>query len=34
MLELRSIGKRFGSFVLSDVSLEIGDGQYFVLLGP
>ncbi len=34
MLQLQSIGKRFGSFELKDVSLTINDGEYFVLLGP
>ncbi len=34
MLELRSITKSLGSFAISDVSLQISDGEYFVLLGP
>ena len=34
MLELRGITKRFGPFELSDISLQIGNGEYFVLLGP
>jgi len=34
MLELRSISKSLGSFAMSDVSIKIGDGEYFVLLGP
>ncbi len=34
MLQLESIGKRFGAFELKDVSLTIEDGEYFVLLGP
>lgn len=34
MLELRSIGKRLGSLDMSDVSLRLDDGEYFVLLGP
>ena len=34
MLELRSISKSFGSFKLSDASVRIDDGEYFVLLGP
>ncbi len=34
MLNLQSIGKRFGAFELKDVSLTIEDGEYFVLLGP
>ena len=34
MLELQSISKTLGSFVMSDISTGIGDGEYFVLLGP
>ena len=34
MLELRSIGKRLGSFTMGGVSLDIDDGEYIVLLGP
>ncbi|MHC4075595.1 MAG: ABC transporter ATP-binding protein, partial [Planctomycetota bacterium] len=34
MLELRSISKSLGSFAMSDVSLRINAGEYFVLLGP
>lgn len=34
MLELRSISKSLGAFAMSDVSIKIGDGEYFVLLGP
>ncbi|MHC4122552.1 MAG: ATP-binding cassette domain-containing protein [Planctomycetota bacterium] len=34
MLELQSISKSFGSFAMSDVSLRIDDGEYFILLGP
>ena len=34
MLELQSIGKKFGSFAMADVSLRINDGEYFALLGP
>ena len=34
MLELRSIRKRLGSLNLSDLSLRMDDGEYFVLLGP
>jgi len=34
MLELRSIRKRLGSLKLSDVSLRLDDGEYFVLVGP
>ena len=32
-LELKHISKKFGSFSLSDINLEISDGGYFVLLG-
>lgn len=34
MLKLDGICKRFGGFSMSDVSLEISSGEYFVLLGP
>lgn len=34
MLELQSISKRLDSFAMSDVSMKICDGEYFVLLGP
>ncbi|MDO8303397.1 MAG: ATP-binding cassette domain-containing protein [Sedimentisphaerales bacterium] len=34
MLELKSLTKKLGSFVLSGVSMHIGEGEYFVLLGP
>jgi molybdate/tungstate transport system ATP-binding protein len=34
MLELQSISKSLGSFAMSDISMKIGDGEYFVLLGP
>jgi len=34
MLELRSISKRIDSFSMTDISLEIGADEYFVLLGP
>ena len=34
MLELRSIGKTLGAFEMSDISMKIGNGEYFVLLGP
>jgi molybdate/tungstate transport system ATP-binding protein len=34
VLELRSISKRLGSFAISDLSLEVVQGEYFVLLGP
>lgn len=34
MLKLRSISKRIDSFNMTDISLEINEGEYFVLLGP
>jgi molybdopterin-binding protein len=34
MLELQSISKHLGAFAMSDVSMKIDDGEYFVLLGP
>ncbi len=34
MLELQSVSKRLGSLEISDISLSVGDGEYFVLLGP
>ena len=34
MLELRSISKRLGAMDMREVSLSVGDGEYFVLLGP
>jgi molybdopterin-binding protein len=33
MLELRNISKRFNDFCLKDISLSVGQGDYFVLLG-
>lgn len=33
MLKLENINKKFGTFALSGISLEIPDGEYFVLLG-
>jgi ABC-type Fe3+/spermidine/putrescine transport system ATPase subunit len=34
MLELDGIGLTLGAFSLRDISLRIGTGEYFVLLGP
>lgn len=34
MLELRSLSKRLGSFAISDLSVQVAQGEYFVLLGP
>ncbi|MEP0813081.1 MAG: ATP-binding cassette domain-containing protein [bacterium] len=33
-LELRNVTKRLGGFELRDFSLTVGEGEYFVLLGP
>ena len=33
MLRLININRRLGDFVLSDINLEVSDGQYYVLLG-
>ncbi|MGF6157618.1 multiple sugar transport system ATP-binding protein [Ensifer sp. KUDG1] len=34
-IELRSVGKSYGSVaVLNDISLEMGDGEFVVLVGP
>ena len=34
MLEIRALAKRLGAFELRDVHLALGEGEYFVLLGP
>ncbi|MFW6142287.1 MAG: tungstate ABC transporter ATP-binding protein WtpC [Candidatus Saliniplasma sp.] len=34
MIKIDGITRRWGDFVISDVSLEIKDGEYFVFLGP
>jgi molybdate transport system ATP-binding protein len=34
MIQVRNINKNFGDFVLKDVSLDIMDGEYMVILGP
>jgi ABC-type Fe3+/spermidine/putrescine transport system ATPase subunit len=34
MITLDHIGFRLGRFALSDISLSVGDGEYFILLGP
>ncbi|MEN6611383.1 MAG: ABC transporter ATP-binding protein [Methanoregulaceae archaeon] len=34
MLRLENIGITLGSFSLHDISLEIRDGEYFIILGP
>src|SRR5215469_12769527 len=34
-VELRNISKKFGrQTALDDLSLEVGDGEFFILLGP
>ena len=34
-IELKHVGKSYGSVsVLNDVSLDIGDGEFMVLVGP
>lgn len=33
-LELKSVSKRLGSFVLPELNLTVEEGEYFVLLGP
>ncbi len=33
MLKLKNINKKLGSFALTGINLEIGEGEYFVLLG-
>jgi molybdopterin-binding protein len=34
MLSIRNIAKNFGEFALRDISFEVAEGEYFVLLGP
>ena len=34
MLELRSINKKLGSFSISNISMDIKQGEYMVLVGP
>jgi ABC-type sugar transport system ATPase subunit len=34
MIEIRNLSLRLGSFSLKDINLTIGDGEYFVILGP
>src|SRR5512133_3639376 len=33
MLRLININRRLGDFALTDINLEVSDGQYYVLLG-
>jgi len=34
MIRIEGIGKKWQNFMLQDISLEIEDGEYFVILGP
>ena len=34
MLSIHNLTKKYDEFLLDDISLEIGQGEYFVLLGP
>ncbi|PKL57470.1 MAG: ABC transporter [Methanomicrobiales archaeon HGW-Methanomicrobiales-6] len=34
MLTIDSVSKSLGEFTLSNISLSIGDGEYFIVLGP
>jgi ABC-type sugar transport system ATPase subunit len=34
MISVRNLSARLGDFLLKEVSLDIGDGEYFVILGP
>lgn len=34
MLEVRNLSKDLGEFVLSDVSLDVHDGEYLTIIGP
>ncbi|MCK8519129.1 ATP-binding cassette domain-containing protein [Methanoculleus sp. 7T] len=34
MLIIDSVSKNLGEFALTDVSLSVGDGEYFIILGP
>ena len=34
MLEIKNVSKHWTSFALKDIDLEIGNNEYFVLLGP
>ena len=33
MLSVKNISVSFGSFAIKDISFDVSDGQYFVLLG-
>jgi ABC-type Fe3+/spermidine/putrescine transport system ATPase subunit len=34
MIEIKDLSLRLGEFYLKDINLSIGDGEYFVILGP
>lgn len=34
MIEIKNLSLRLGEFHLEDINLSIGDGEYFVILGP
>ena len=34
MLIIDSVSKDLGEFRLTDISLSVGDGEYFIILGP
>ena len=34
MIEIKNLSLRLGSFSLRDINLTIGDGEYFIILGP
>ena len=34
MIRIENITKNFGDFSLKDISLDIADGEYLVILGP
>ncbi|MCK4863704.1 MAG: ABC transporter ATP-binding protein [Dehalococcoidales bacterium] len=34
MIEIKNLSLRLGEFHLKDINLSIGDGEYFVILGP
>ncbi len=34
MIKIENISKRFESFMIKNINLEINEGEYFVILGP
>jgi ABC-type sugar transport system ATPase subunit len=34
MISVRHLSARLGDFLLKEVTLDIGEGEYFVILGP